>query len=129
MAKRDVPEISGGAMADIAFMLLIFFLVTTTFSTETGVDVHKPKANTARALSRESILVAVTKEGSIHINNHKVDLEILNSMIKEIIRDRPDSSVIIIADKFSETGRVIEVMDECKSAGAQNLSLAAMKEE
>ena len=127
--QRNAPELNIAPLVDMVFLLLIFFLVTTTFSRETGVDVHKPKAKTARALSRESILVAVTKGGTIHINNRKVDLEMLNRIIKDALIDKPGSSVIIIADKSSSTGRVIEVMDECKSAGAEKISLAAMKEE
>lgn len=81
--ERKPPELNIAPLVDMVFLLLIFFLVTTTFSQETGVNAHKPKAKTAQSLSRESILVAVTKEGKIHINNRKVDLEMLNRMIKE----------------------------------------------
>jgi len=91
--------------------------------------VRKPKAKTASFLSKESILVAVTREGSIHINDRQVDLDELHRIIKDALDGSHDSSVIIIADKGSLTGRIIEVMDECKSAGARNLSLAALKEQ
>ena len=127
--ERKKPELNIAPLVDMVFLLLIFFLVSTTFSRETGVGVRKPKAKTASYLSRESILVAVTKEGTIHINNRKVDIETLHSIIKDTLEERQDSPVIIIADKHSLTGRIIEVMDECKSAGAQNLSLAALKKE
>lgn len=127
--QRKTPELNMAPLVDMVFLLLIFFLVTTTFTRETGVDVRKPKAKTAQFLPRESILIAVTKDETIHINNRKVDLEMLNSIIKDTLRDKPDSSVIIIADRDSSTGRIIEVMDECKLAGAERISLAAMKEE
>ncbi|MCK5534251.1 biopolymer transporter ExbD [bacterium] len=127
--ERKTPELNISPLVDMVFLLLIFFLVTTTFSRETGVEVHKPKAKTARTLSRESVLISVTKEGTIHINNRKVDLEELNRIIKETLRNKTDSSIIIIVDKVSFTGRVIAVMDECKQAGAERISLAAMKEE
>lgn len=123
------PEINIAPLVDMVFLLLIFFLVSTTFSRETGVNVSKPKAQTAQALSRESILVAVTKEGTIHIHNRKVDLKALYKVVKEILDERPDSPVIIVADKSSLTGRIIDVMDECKLAGATRVSLAALQEE
>ena len=126
---RKTPEISIAPLVDMVFLLLIFFLVSTTFSRETGVDVRKPKAQTAKVLSRESILVAVTREGTIHINNQRVDLETLHRIIKKTLKERPGSPVIIIADKFSLTGRAIEVLDECKLAGAEKISLASLKEE
>jgi len=126
---RKTPDINISPLVDMVFLLLIFFVVTTTFSRETGVVVRKPKAKTASFLSKESILVAVTREGSIHINDRQVDLDELHRIIKDALDGSHDSSVIIIADKGSLTGRIIEVMDECKSAGARNLSLAALKEQ
>ncbi len=126
---RKTPELNIAPLVDMVFLLLIFFLVSTTFSRETGVDVRKPKAQTAQTLSRESILVAITREGTIHINNRKVDLETLHRIVKETLDERQDSPVIIIADKASLTGRMIEVMDECKLAGAEKISLSALKEE
>ncbi|MCD6423274.1 MAG: biopolymer transporter ExbD [Elusimicrobia bacterium] len=125
---RKTPEINIAPLVDMVFLLLIFFLVSTTFSSPTGVEVRKPKAKTAVSLSRESVLIAVTKEGSIHINNRRVDLETLGGIIKVIISQRTDAPVIIVADRESFTGRIIQVMDECKRAGAQNISLAALKE-
>jgi len=125
---RRRPEVNMAPLVDMVFLLLIFFLVSTTFSRETGVNVRKPKAKTAQALSRESILVAVTKEGTIHIHNRKADLDTLHRIVKEILNERADSPVIIVADKSSLTGRIIDVMDECKLAGARRISLAALKE-
>lgn len=125
---RKTPEINISPLIDLVFLLLIFFLVTTTFSRETGVHVHKPKAQTAKVLSREAILVGIARDGGIHINNKKVDLVTLHRLIEEALTERADRPVIIIADKFSLTGRIIEVMDECKLAGAKQISLAALKE-
>lgn len=126
---RRRPELNMAPLVDMVFLLLIFFLVSTTFSRETGVNVRKPKAKTAQALSRESILVAVTQEGTIHIHNRKVDLDTLHRIVKEILDERADNPVIIMADKSSLTGRIIDVMDECKLAGAKRISLATLKEE
>lgn len=127
--ERKKPEINVSPLVDMVFLLLIFFLVTTNFSRETGVDVRKPKAQSAQSLSRESILVAITREGNIHINDHKVDKKTLQRIIKETLSKTPDSSIIIVADNESLTGKMIEVMDACKLAGAEKISVSALKEE
>ena len=122
------PEINIAPLVDMVFLLLIFFLVTTTFSKETGVSVNKPQAQTATPLTRDNIMIAVTEKGTIHIHNREVDLRGLNPIIRRIIQNRPESSVVIIADENARTGLVVEVMDECKLAGAKKISLAALKE-
>lgn len=123
------PEINIAPLVDMVFLLLIFFMVTTTFSKETGVEVTKPKAKTAAALTKENILIAITERGTIHMHNMEVDLKTLNAMVRRIIRDRPQSSVVIIADKKARISLLVDVMDECKLAGAKKVSLAALKEE
>jgi biopolymer transport protein ExbD len=128
LSNRKGPEINIAPLVDMVFLLLIFFLVTTTFSKETGVTVNKPKAQTARSLTRENIMIAVTERGSINIHNREVDLRSLNAIVRRIIQNRPESRVVIIADENARTGLVVDVMDECKLAGAKKISLAARKE-
>lgn len=123
------PEINIAPLVDMVFLLLIFFMVTTTFSKETGVDVSKPKARTSRTLTKENILIAVTKRGTIHIQNIQVNLKTLNAMVRRAIHEKPDSAVVIIADKDARVELVVDVMDECKLAGANKISLAALREE
>ncbi|MEW6557119.1 MAG: biopolymer transporter ExbD [Elusimicrobiota bacterium] len=108
--NKKMPEINMAPMVDIVFQLIIFFLVAATFTLETGVTVRKPKASTASEVSRESIFVAVTKEGTIHINKRQVDRTTLNKIIKDTLGKTADRPVVIIADKDSLTGTVIEVI-------------------
>lgn len=128
LLSQKGPEINIAPLVDMVFLLLIFFLVTTTFSKETGVTVNKPQAKTAASLTKENIMIAVTERGTIHIHNREVDLKSLNTIVRRIIENRPDSSVVIIADENTRTGLVVDVMDECKQAGAKKISLAALKE-
>jgi biopolymer transport protein ExbD len=113
---------------DMVFILLIFFIVTTTFTRETGVQVNKPKASTAQVLDKDNILIAVTREGAIYIHEKQVDLSMLRGLLKRLIAQRPERSVVIIADRSSETGIAVDIMDECNLAGVKKVSIAAMKE-
>lgn len=66
--ERKASLIDISPMMDMVFILLIFFIVTSTFTRETGIDVSKPKASSAKELARESILIGITREGTVHIN-------------------------------------------------------------
>ncbi|MFH1423332.1 MAG: biopolymer transporter ExbD [Planctomycetota bacterium] len=126
--ERKKPEISIAPLIDMVFILLLFFLVTTSFSRETGVEVSRPVAATATPAGRENILVAVTERGTVHINERAVDLRTLRTILERELRRHPTGTVIIAADKSSKTGIVVDVIDECKLAGAKKISLASTVE-
>jgi biopolymer transport protein ExbD len=84
-------------------------------------------AATARTLEKQSILVAVTDKGSIHINRTQVNLGGLKAAIGKELHRRPERPVVIIADRKASTGRVVDVIDTCRLAGVKKVSLASAK--
>jgi biopolymer transport protein ExbD len=126
--ENEKPDINLAPFVDIMTVLLIFFVVTANLYIETGVDVSKPKAMSSKSMSQKSILVGVTREGTIHIYGRQVNLERLQIIIEQETAKKPDVSVVIIADRGVDVGRAVEVMDHCMLAGAQKVSLAASKE-
>ena len=114
-------------LIDLVFLLLIFFMVTTSFVRETGIDVQRPTASTATLTENGNILVGISKDGTLHFDGKKIDLRSLRSHITRALAENPEGSVVIVADKVSYTGLVIEVMDQCRLAGAKRVSLAASK--
>ncbi len=128
-AKQKKLEIDIAPLIDMVFILLIFFLVTTSFVKETGVDINRPAAATAVNREDVTILVGVTESNDIFIENRKIDFRAVRINVERALAENPEGSVVIVADKESSTGRVIQVMDECKLAGASNVSLAATRPE
>jgi biopolymer transport protein ExbD len=116
-------------LIDMVFILLIFFVVTTSFVKETGVDINKPHASTAEKIVKGNILIAVTESGSIHISNKRIDLLDVRAVVRNEMKNFPDAEAVIVSDKNSRTGLVIQVLDECKLAGIKNVSIAAKKTE
>lgn len=114
-----------GPLMDIVFILLIFFVITSTFTRETGVEVTKPEAQSASQLEKENILIAITREGSIHINERQVDLSSLQDILKQTLSKTPDREAVIIADKGAETGTLVQVIDACNMSGVKKVSIAA----
>lgn len=125
-SNDESAEINLSPLIDMVFLLLIFFMVTTVFVQETGVAVQKPKAASAETLEKTSILIAVTRDGRVVYGGQDIGLNRLRGLIARLLKSR-DLPVIIIADEQAVTGRVVEVIDQCKLGGAQKVSLAARR--
>jgi biopolymer transport protein ExbD len=132
MAKRhaqqqDETEINITPMLDIVFIMLIFFIVTTSFIKETGIDPNRPDAETAEFKQRGNILIGIGVTGDVWMNKRKVDLNQIPSMVEAARGESPESSVVIIADKEAPTGMLIDVMDKVRLGGVNNISVAAQE--
>lgn len=112
-------------MMDMVFILLIFFIVTSTFTRETGIDVTKPKASSAKELARESILIGITRQGTVHINETQVNLSSLQTILKQMMAESPDRPVIIVSDRGAPSGAIVDVLDECNIAKVRKVSISA----
>lgn len=118
-------ELNMGPLIDMVFLLLIFFIVTTTFVKETGVDVHRPVAKTAERKEKSTILIGVTKEGSVYMENRAIDIRSVRANVEKALAESPEAGVIVVADEKSITGIVIKVVDQCRLAGAKSVSISA----
>jgi len=125
----DAVEINMGPLIDLVFLLLIFFLVTTTFVKETGLEVHRPSAKTAERKEKSTILIGISKEGTIYMENRLIDIRSVRANVEKLLAENPESGVIVIADKKSQTGIAVNVIDQCRLAGAKGVSIAAKIDE
>lgn len=115
-------------MLDIVFIMLIFFIVTTSFVVESGVDVNRPKASTAKIKKKNSIMVAITENGDIYIDKRVVDIRSIRAHIERLKVQMPESGVVIVSDKNAKTKYLVYAMDQIKLAGISNIAIAAKKE-
>ncbi|MBI1303074.1 MAG: biopolymer transporter ExbD [Phycisphaera sp.] len=122
----DEPSIDLGPMLDCVFILLIFFIVTTTFVDETGVEVDKPQAASAVQLEKTSIMLAITKKGEVVYGGREIGVNGVQTLVKRMIA-KEQVPVIIQADKEAPAGLLVRVLDESKLAGATKVSVASAK--
>lgn len=127
---RDASDDEGGEttvdmtpLIDCVFILLIFFIVTTVFVEETGVEVDKPQAASASQLEKTSILIAITAGGQVVYDGRDVGVGGVQAIVRRLIQ-KEEIPVIIQADQASTTGLLARVIDEAKLAGAIKISLA-----
>lgn len=116
-------------MLDIVFIMLIFFIVTTSFVKESGIDVNRPSAATAVKKERANILIGISDAGDIWIHKRKVDIRSVRANIEKLHAENPEGSVVIQADKGSKTGLLVQVMDQVRLAGVTNVSIAAANQD
>ncbi|MDI6793350.1 MAG: biopolymer transporter ExbD [bacterium] len=126
--KRKRVELTIAPLIDMVFLLLIFFVVTTTFSKETGITVERPSAASSDLLPKENVLIALDKEGRIFIDDKELTLIELRDYVKAQLKRNPKTVFTLLADKKSQTEAVIDALDECRLAGARRLSLATKVE-
>ena len=123
--QQDESGLDLTPMMDIVFIMLIFFIVTTSFVKETGIEVNRPNADTAERNEKGNILVAISQNNEIWIDKRRVDLKAVRANIERLKIEYPEGSVIIQADKEARSGLLVETMDQIRLAGVQNISIAA----
>ena len=127
--ESEVVNIDLTPLIDTVFILLIFFLVTSSFTKESGIDVDRPTAQTAVREEQGSMIIAVSKEGEVWIDNNKIELNAVRSHVERAHAQNPEGTIIILADQNSRTGITVEVLDQVRLAGVTNVSIAASNEE
>ncbi len=131
--ETAVEEGSEGAvdispLMDCVFILLIFFIVTTAFVDESGVEVDKPQpGGSSRSDEKTSILIDVTRQGEVSYEGSRIPLGGVRTLVKNMLSNR-DMPVIIQADSAVQSGLLVRVIDEAKLGGATKVSVATRRE-
>lgn len=112
-------------MLDFTINLLIFFIITTSFIKESGITVDKPGAVTAEHKQSGNLLISIRENGDVWMDRRKVDMRDVRPNLERLHIERPDDTVVIIADKKARAGVVAKVMDEVRASGIREVSLAA----
>lgn len=127
--RRPVVEINLTPLIDIVFNLLIFFLITTTFVQNPGIEVELPKASTSPGTEEsDNVIIAITAEGRIIHEGKAVTDEELQTRLTEHHKVRSEAMIIIQADTKTAHGKVVEVMDVARQAGFMQLAIATESE-
>lgn len=122
--ESDETGIDLAPMLDFVLNLLIFFIITTSFIKEAGITVTKQEALTAESKESGNILIAIRPNGDIWMDKRRVDIREVRPAIERLHVERPEDTVVIIADKESQTGMLTQVMDQVKLGGISEVSIA-----
>ena len=112
-------------MLDVVFIMLIFFIVTASFIKEAGIEVRRPETEQAQPKPKANILVAISPKNEIWIDRKNIDPRAVQAEFERLLAENPEGSVVILADKASQTGLVIQVLDQARLAGIESVAVAA----
>ena len=122
-SEEDEAAIDMSPLIDCVFILLIFFIVTTVFVEETGVEVDKPQAASAVQLEKTSILIALTDKGEVVYGGREIGISGVQPLVKRMLL-KEDVPVIVQADTVAQSGLLVRIIDEAKLGGATKVSVA-----
>jgi biopolymer transport protein ExbD len=122
---NEGTELNLTPMLDIVFIMLIFFVVTTSFVRESGIEVNRPTAQTAERRDHGNILIAISPNGEIWIDKRAVDIRAVRAVVERLVAENPEGGVIIQGDRDAQIGLLVKVMDQVRKAGIVNVSIAA----
>jgi len=122
--KRRLVKIELTPLIDVVFLLLIFFMVSTTFiSFNKQMDIELPQADTANNSISQNVVITILKSGEIYLQNQPVSISEMFEKVKGVFKKIKNRIVVINADKNVEHGKVVKVMDIVKKAGAKELAI------
>jgi biopolymer transport protein ExbD len=111
-------------LLDIVFIMLIFFIVTSTFVKEPGVEIERPLAETLKERRLASILVGISADNKIYINKDEVGLDEVKVAVEALKRENPRGTAVIQVDAGAESRYLIEVVDQIKDAGVEEIAVS-----
>ena len=125
---RRIAEINLINMIDMLFFLIVFFVLTSSFTSETGIDISKPKAQSSKNLPKQPLLIGITRDGGIHVNESPVSPKALGGVLRHYMALDPERSVVIVADRDALISRAVDVLDECNLANVKKVSISTLRE-
>ena len=132
MRPRRRSEATAGVdvspLIDMVFILLIFFMVSTTFVKDMKIDIERPGAATAEAASSKALRVNIDSSSNIYIDGVPVRPWMVQSRVREFLETSGGGTVLVITDRRVPADRLIEVVDQCRLAGATDIGVATEKE-
>ena len=129
--RRKTPEEAGvdiSPLIDMVFILLIFFMVTTTFVKDAQVELNRPSAASATPASTKAIRVTLDTRGDLYVSGRPVRPWLLQNTVREMLRGAEERPVLIVTDAAVRAQKLLSVIDDCRLAGAKDVAVATERE-
>lgn len=123
-ATEEEEDVNVTPLLDIVFIMLIFFIVTSTFVKEPGIEVDRPEAVSATDRKLAAIIVAISANDEIWINKERVELEEVRAVVEQLRRENPRGTAVVQADAESKTRLLVEVVTQIRSTGVADVAVS-----
>ncbi|MBY8964351.1 biopolymer transporter ExbD [Algiphilus sp.] len=126
--SREPSGIDISPLIDMVFILLIFFMVSTTFVKDMDLDINRPSAQTAQQSSTKAIRVYIDNQGNTYLDGQPVRVWVIQSRLRDMLAAAGNPGVLVVTDSEVPSGRLVEVVDQCRLAGAEDVGVATEQE-
>lgn len=120
----EEEDVNVTPLLDIVFIMLIFFIVTSTFVKEPGVEVERPDATTASERKLASIIVAISADDEIWINKERVELDEVRAIVEQLRRENPKGTAVVQADSKAKSRMLVEVVTQIRATGISDVAVS-----
>ncbi len=127
LRNKPLTSFSVISLADIVLLLLIYFLLTSTFVLSQGIRVKLPRAEAKPLKERAPVVLTLTRDGRLYLNQEAVELAALPPKLHALLRDHPQTPVVLMSDREVPLQRAIEVLEAAQKGGAQRLVIATQE--
>ena len=117
------------SLIDVLFLLLIFFMISSTFLEQPGIKLELPQAQSSEVVQQKDFTLFIDKDGGMFLNEEKIELKELEKGLKAVLPDMKDGALILKADQDASHGSVVRVMDVAKRSGVKKLVIGTRIEE
>jgi len=126
--KEQVSDVDMSPLIDMVFILLIFFMVSSTFTKDMKLDLERPGASSASRASSKVIRVYIDNTGETYVDGQPVKRWAIQGKLREMMRASTEKSVLVVTDDSISVDKLIDVVDQCRLSGAQDVAVATKKE-
>lgn len=126
--ETEVQGIDISPLIDVVFILLIFFMVTTTFVKDLKLEIDRPTASSSNRAESDVIRVSIDENGDIYVDNQQIKLWALQNKVRDLLAESTEKSVLVITDESVPVSTLVGVVDECRLSGASEVAVATESE-
>ncbi|MBU2063305.1 MAG: biopolymer transporter ExbD [Candidatus Omnitrophica bacterium] len=126
--EKGQKEINITPLVDMVFLLLIFFMLTSSFIIMPGIKINLPKAVTSEAIREKNIIITINNENAIYLNEKPITTTELTQYLAEVVKSKKEKPLLIKADKDAQLGIVVKIWDICRKVGITQINIATLQE-
>ncbi|WP_154224153.1 ExbD/TolR family protein [Marinicella rhabdoformis] len=127
-SKETVQDLNISPLIDMVFILLIFFMVSTTFVKDMKLELDRPSASSATTASTKAIRLYIDNAGEVYMDGESIRIWVIQSRLRDLLKTKTQKSVLVVTDENVPSGKLVEVVDQARLAGASDVGVATEKE-
>ncbi|QKK02644.1 MAG: biopolymer transporter ExbD [Pseudomonadota bacterium] len=124
----SVQTVDISPLIDMVFILLIFFMVSTTFVKDMKLDLDRPSASTSEQASTKAIRLYIDNSGETWLDGQPIRVWVIQSKLRDMLQGAASQSVLVVTDNNVPAGKLVEVVDQARRAGAADVGVATVEE-